>query len=378
MLEELLSTVGLPNLVLIIVGLSLLIVVVLLMSYFRQLITIASFTYPNAKFRAHGNPFVKKEELEPLTESKNINEIYSKIRENNYQIPKEGLEDIGDVEEHLEKETIELLKKAYVASPENAKPLVNVWIKRYDIKMIKRAVKGVARGKEKEEILRKLYPVKALDEEMIDEIASATNLQEVMGVLKDTEFEEVLAGRDWEDDFFGMDVALDRFIFEKMRQAVMKVGTEEKAHVKYFFGRYTDISNLKIVFRGLREDVDKEEIKDSLLPSGRELEEWKLEDMIDSNNAEEAMVELEGTSYEDLRTEGTSMSDFDLEKYLDKRLLDIVSEISSQQILTVGPIIKYLVSKDVELRNLKTLIRGLREELDSDRIKELMIMEENT
>ncbi len=378
MLEELLSTIGLPNLVLIIVGVSLLIVVVLLMSYFRQLITIANFTYPNAKFRAHGNPFITNEELEPLTESKNINEVYSKIRENNYQIPKEGLEDIREVEKHLENETISLLRKAYVASPEDAKPLVNAWIKRYDVKMVKRAIKAVSRGKEKEEILQKLSPVKEIDEEMIDDIASATNLQEVMGALKDTEYEDVLTGKDWEDNFFQLDVALDRYIFEKLRKAVTKVGTEERAHVKYFFGRYTDISNLKIVFRGLREDLDKETIKDSLLPSGRELERWKLEDMIDANNAEEAMVELEGTSYADLRTEGTSMSDFDLEMYLDKKLLSIVSEISSQQILTVGPMIKYLVSKELELRNLKTLIRGLHEDLDSDRIKEMMILEENT
>lgn len=376
MFEELLSTIGLPNLVLIIVGISLLIVVVLLMSYFRVLVSIANFTYPNAKFRAHGNPFIKEENLKPLSESRNINEVYSKIREHNYEIPKEATEDINEVEKNLEMNTIEYIKKAYMATPNEAKPLVNAWLAKYDVKMAKRAIKAVAREKEKEEIDQKVLPVKMIDEDLKDELMSARNVQELLGILKNTELDEVLSGKEWEDNFFELDIALDKYLFEKMRQAVMQVEAEEKSPVKYFFGKYTDILNLKIVFRGIREDIDEEVLKDSLLPPGRELEKWKLENMVDSSNLEEAMVELEGTSYTELRTEGTSMSNFDLEMYLDKKLLSIVSEILSQNILTVGPLIKYLVAKDLELRNLKILIRGLKEGMDPERISKMMIMEE--
>ncbi|MFW5928659.1 MAG: V-type ATPase subunit [Thermoplasmatota archaeon] len=376
MFEELLSTIGLPNLVLIIVGVSLLVVVILLMSYFRVLVSIANFTYPNAKFRAHGNPFIKEENLKPLSESRNINEVYSNIREHNYYIPKEATEDINEVEKNLELDTINYIKKAYMATPNEAKPLVNAWLAKYDIKMTKRAVKAVSRGKEKEEIDQKVLPVKMIDKSLKDEIMSARNMQELLAILKNTELDEVLASKEWENNFFELDVALDKYLYEKMRQAVMQVEAEEKSPVKYFFGRYTDILNLKIVFRGIREDINEETLKDSLLPPGRELEKWKLENMVDSSNLEEAMVELEGTSYSDLRTDSTSMSGFELEIYLDKKLLSTVSEILSQNILTVGPLIKYLVAKDLELRNLKILIRGLQEGMDSEKISSMMIMEE--
>ncbi|MFP4050618.1 MAG: V-type ATPase subunit [Thermoplasmata archaeon] len=376
MFEELLSTIGLPNLVLIIVGVSLLVVVILLMSYFRVLVSIANFTYPNAKFRAHGNPFIKEENLKPLSESRNINEVYSNIREHNYYIPKEATEDINEVEKNLELDTINYIKKAYMATPNEAKPLVNAWLAKYDIKMTKRAVKAVSRGKEKEEIDQKVLPVKMIDKSLKDEIMSARNMQELLAILKNTELDEVLASKEWENNFFELDVALDKYLYEKMRQAVMQVEAEEKSPVKYFFGRYTDILNLKIVFRGIREDINEENLKDSLLPPGRELEKWKLENMVDSSNLEEAMVELEGTSYSDLRTDSTSMSGFELEIYLDKKLLSTVSEILSQNILTVGPLIKYLVAKDLELRNLKILIRGLQEGMDSEKISSMMIMEE--
>ncbi|MFW5898683.1 MAG: V-type ATPase subunit [Candidatus Saliniplasma sp.] len=47
----------------------------------------------------------------------------------------------------------------------------------------------------------------------------------------------------------------------------------------------------------------------------------------------------------------------------------------SQYILNVGPILKYLVGKEYELRNLKALVRGVKEGVDSNRIKRMLILE---
>ena len=54
------------GLALMIISLAVLITIVLLMSYFHILISIASFAYPNARLRAIGNPFVKKQRLTEL------------------------------------------------------------------------------------------------------------------------------------------------------------------------------------------------------------------------------------------------------------------------------------------------------------------------
>ncbi len=378
MFEGIINSLGMANLVLVIVGISLLLVILLLMSYFRTLVSISNFTYPNAKFRAHGNPFVKKDILEPLVESRSINEAISAVRDKGYEIPKESIEDINEIEGNLDKATVESMKMAYRTSPQATKPFVDAWLTRYDVKMVKKAVKAVFKGEKKHEISEKLVPVKMIDQDMIDDIVSSRNMQELLTVLKETEMGKILENREWEGNFFMMDVELDKLAYEELRKAVAKVETEERSAFRYFFGKYSDIQNLKIIIRGIREEVDNDTLKEALLPPGRELEEWKLENMIESKDIEEALVELEGTSYEDLRKEGTQKGFFELEKSLDGTLMQITSEMSSQYILTVGPTVKFLVSKEVESRNLKVLLRGLTEGFSPEMIKDMMIMEGNT
>lgn len=378
MVGELIQTVGLTTFVLLIVGLSLMVVVVLFMSYFKTLVAIANFAYPNAKFRAQGDAFVRKEEIKPLLESKNIKEVYSTVREKGYSLPKEATEDMRGIEKHLERSTLEFIERAGFTSPEATKPLVKAWLVKYDVKMVKKAVRTISSGLEsKEEIKDILTPVKIVDEEMIENISSARSMQELFSILGETEFDEVLSKRELENDFFRLDLILDRFAFQKLREAVLKVESDERSPVNYFIGKYTDIFNLKMIFRALGEDVDADEVKDFLLPSGWELDKWKLEQMVEAKNVEEALVELEGTAHSDLRQKGISKDAFEGEKYLDQKLLSLASELSSRYILRVGPLLKYLVVKEFEVRNLKILIRGLREEVPPEKIEDMMILEGN-
>ncbi|MBS3816228.1 MAG: V-type ATPase subunit [Candidatus Thermoplasmatota archaeon] len=377
MVEEILGSIGISGLVLVIVGVALLIVVVLLMSYFKTLVSIANFSYPNAKFRARGSTFVKKDEIEDLLETKSIKEVYSEIRKNGYEIPQEATEDMGEIEKELEESTLEIIKRARNVSPEATKPLVEAWLYRYDGKMVKRATKAIDRGADQKEIMDLLRPVKIIDQDMIDRIASARNKQELFSILNETEFEEILSEVELDSGSFRLDLALDRFAFQKLKEAVMKVESEERASVKYFIGKYTDIFNLKMIFRVLKEDISKKELGSFLLPSGWELKEWKIEDILEAKNLEEALVELEGTSYSDLRQKGASEDPFEVEKVLDQKLLDLASEMSSKYILSVGPLLKYLVAKELELRNLKVLIRGLKEDVPPEKMKDMMILEGN-
>ncbi len=373
MLESLINTLGLPTFVLIVVGASLLIVVILLMSYFKVLISITNFSFPNAKLRARGNPFIKRDILKSLVESTSLNEVFSKIREENYEIPKEETEELSSIEKKLEENVIESLKKAHMAAPTNFKPFVNTWLMKYDLKMVKRAMKDIFR--EKGELDKKLIPVKTIDEEKVEEMTSARNMQELVSVLKETKFEEPLKGKENVDNFFEIDVELDKFLFQEIRSSANQVEGEERSTVRYFFGKYTDVLNLKTILRGLREDIEEERLKESLLPPGRELEDWKLENMVEASDLDEALIELEGTSYDELREAKSTLSYFELEKKLDEELLKVVSEIHSQEILTVGPMLKFLIAKEMELRNLKVLIRGIKEGLNPKKISDLMIME---
>jgi len=375
-LEELIDSLGLTNFVFLIIGLALLLVIILFMSYYRVVISIANFTYPNAVFRSSGNPYLKEKKISDLVEGGNLNEVYSELEEDGYEISKDAREDIDKVEMELEKKNIELMKKAHRTSPDETKGFTKAWLSRYDVKMAKRAIKAIKEDS-LEELQERLHPVEEINEKIIDDLTSARNLQEALSILRDTELEEVLEKKEWEEKPFELDVTLDKYAFNKLKEGIFKVESEQRAPVRFFFGKYVDFLNIKIILRGIREEIESERLKNCILPKGRELPRWKLEEMAESTNIDEALVQLEGTTYEDIRSKMQSDERFDFESYLDKKLLKMVTELNNQHILTVGPTLKYLVGKELELRNMRALIRGIKEGIDPIRVKELMILEDN-
>ncbi len=376
MLEGVIDSLGITNFVLVIVGGSLLIVVLLVMSYFKVLLSIASFTYPNAKYRAIGNPFLSNSVLSPLVEGNNLNEVYQELEDRGYDLSKEATLDQNELERELESETMSFMRRAYRNCPLSAKEFAGAWLLRFDVRMAKRALKSKMTGDSREDMSEKLIPVRRVDEKVIDSLVNARDLQEVIDILKEAGFEEPLQGEDPTEDMYSLEVSFDRYVYQRIQKSVKNVESEERPPVKYFFGRYVDVKNLKILIRGLREGVDKEQLKKALLPSGRELERWKLESMVESSGLEEALVELEGTSYAEIRRDAATMGPFEIEKYLDKKMIQMASEVMSQNVLSVGPLLRFLVGKEVELRNLNILSRGLREKMPSESIEALLVMED--
>jgi V/A-type H+-transporting ATPase subunit C len=103
--------------------------------------------------------------------------------------------------------------------------------------------------------------------------------------------------------------------------------------------------------------------------------------MCEASDVPELASELEGTKYfpviKDLIGNYEKNRDVSpLEIALDKYLLRLVVEIAIQHTTTAGPTIRYMVSREYETRNLKTILHGLSEGLDYKRIMPLVVIEE--
>ncbi|HDM67099.1 MAG TPA: V-type ATP synthase subunit C, partial [Thermoplasmatales archaeon] len=51
-------------------------------------------------------------------------------------------------------------------------------------------------------------------------------------------------------------------------------------------------------------------------------------------------------------------------------------DISTSNYTTIGPTIRFLVSKEIEIRNLRIIAKGIGEQLPLENIKPLLIVEE--
>ena len=234
---------GLSNNVVIvfgIIGVAVLILIILFMSYYRTIITIANFAYPNAKLKAIGNPFINKEQLLELLESRSVSEVLSKIEAEGYKI-----ED-GNIEYSLDKNLIGQMKTLTSSMPEGVRPLFDAYLTKFDVNHLKKIIRMKNRGVEKEEILKKALPVKNLTSELISDLADAKDVETMVSMLKETYFND--AFKTEEHNGF-LELMLDKYAYEKLRSATLKVDVDVARAASVFVGRYADIMNLKILIR---------------------------------------------------------------------------------------------------------------------------------
>ena len=127
---------------------------------------------------------------------------------------------------------------------------------------------------------------------------------------------------------------------------------------------------------------DEKTSKKLFIGEGQEIASWKYNELAESDSVSQIINSLQGTSYydslknviEDYNKENSVQV---LENALDGNFLKLMKDISTENYVTIGPTIRFIVSKEFEVKNLKIIAKGLSENIPSDTIKKLLIMEAN-
>jgi V/A-type H+-transporting ATPase subunit C len=141
-----------------------------------------------------------------------------------------------------------------------------------------------------------------------------------------------------------------------------------------------DLVNIKNVLRAKQFGYDPESCKKLFIGEGREIASWKYDEISEVDSVSQVISGLEGTSYFDalknsIETYNKDKSVQILETSLDSLFLKLVGDISTQNYVTIGPTIRFLVSKEFEIRNLKIIAKGISESLSPDNIKGFLVTE---
>ena len=299
----------------------------------RPFSTYVKFVYPNAKFEAMGNPYIEDKGLSSIIDSRNLvdfNEFYNT---------------------HLEKIDIYLVKNV----------LKNKLLeKTIDETIISRAV---------------LPNTKEFLQKIID-----AEKEELQSVLKTYGFsDEVvdsISGKD--TDFLPLDSSIDKYVINRFK--TVKVPYKCEQAKQRFVKTMIDIRNIKNALRAKQLGYDEQSCMKLFLGDGREIASWKYKEIAEVDSVSQVISSLEGTSYynelkdaiEDYNKEQSVQV---LENALDRIFLKQIKDISTQNYVTIGPTIRFLVSKEFEIKNLKIIAKGVDEHLPSEMIKGFLIKE---
>jgi len=341
----------------------------------RPFSTYMKFVYPNAKVEAMGNPFIGEQELDSIIDNDDIvafKETINTLRDYNVQ----G-EDIYSIQKSLDNTFIEIIEMMKQDHSKKMSAFFNTYLEKFDIYLLKNELKKIVTGRQKEvNVERALLPKtkKFLEKIKGSEQKELPSLLESYGFTKD-----VIATLTKEDiDLITFDITLDTYILSRLQQ--VRVPYKCEAAKQSYIRSLLDTINIKNILRAKQLAFETDFCKQLFIGEGSEIAQWKFEELADIEQVAQVISALEGTSYFDPLKDAIEAYNKEpsvqvFETALDRHLLQLVKNISLSNYVTLGPTIRFLVSKEFEIKNLKIIVKGIHEHISADIIKKLLIWE---
>ena len=332
------------------------------------------FAYLNAKVEAIGNPYLTEKELNKLIESKNIIELKETINTNkDYDIIGEWSNEIHN---SLDDNFIKTIKQSKNDSSKKMKEFFNIFYEKIDLYYIKLIIKNKFRNVSIDVFdsgKTNLKKTKKLMDEIID-----SEIENIPEILIKYGFKENISNifSPNEADFILLDNLMDQYIINKFKN--LKVPSKCIIGKQDFVNRMTDIKNIKNILRAKNLGYNEKTCDKLFLGDGQEISLWKFKELSQNEDVYQIISNLEGTSYYNILKDSIEIFNQEkstqiFENLLDESYLNNLKEISIQNYVHIGPILRFLISKEYEIMNLKIISKGIEEKINSDIIKKLIV-----
>jgi V/A-type H+-transporting ATPase subunit C len=255
-------------------------------------------------------------------------------------------------------------------SHDEANFLITEYLRYWDIWNIKTIIRGKFSGASEEDILEDIVSGGQLRYRDLTEFIKIQTVEGVIAALSKTPYYPALAG--YKGVLADIENNLDKLYYSGLVTA--GITSKDKLFSK-FLKTEIDLKNLKILFRMKRAGMEREDIQKLLIPGGMELKESDL-GRLASLSFPEFVRAIEEFSYweaiKDISNDLNSLTH--IETRLDKYGIVYATRISHYSPLSILPVLDYIVSKKIEVDNLRMIVRGKETKLSEDTIKAHLVM----
>ncbi len=381
-ITTIITTLGFPSVEAFIAALFLVLAVVaviVVISTIKPVLNMYPYTYPNARVRARTGRLFTEKEFSEIVEAENIEEVKNYLR----GVPDYSKYiDLYPLEKALDTQLAESYDLVARITPDNSKEVFNFLLKKWDIRNIKSIIIAKQAGLNVDETLNLIVPFGSLTDK-IDSLIEAETITEVINGLEGTEYPKILEDAMSMYNETGLllplESALDKYLLENILRSSATPEDDNTSLLHNYVGTMVDVANIKIILRAKVYNLKYDDIEYYMISNGYQIREWKLKELMEAEDVAGVISSLEGTSYAPILseamteyTETGSMESF--EKALDNHVFENAKKISLKNQFGIGPMIGFLNKKEREIKNLKIIARGKREEgFSSSMIKEMLI-----
>ncbi|MHC1630887.1 MAG: ATP synthase A1 subunit C, partial [Methanotrichaceae archaeon] len=348
-----------------------------------RVIEIASYAYSNTRIRVMESRIISEEKLREMIEASSLAEVVAALETTEYSpYLREMMEERSEaIERALNRHTADVYRDIAMMVPQDLKNIFVMLLRKWDIYNIKLILRGVYAERSPDEIRANLIPVGEIEPSQINDIAESRSIEELVTNLDDTLYSslsESLQLFDQNKNLTILEAKLDQILYEDTwKDVISRPLNDNLLALKNYLATNIDIVNLKFLFRAKKDGLPAGNIE-SYLVEGGNLPESLLKGVLDIEAVDNIIAALEGTTYyqpvlnavPEYEATGSILP---IELALDGYLVKVGKDISITQSFGIGPAIGYLSMKDMEIRNVRTLARGIEAGLSQDEIRNLIM-----
>jgi len=261
----------------------------------------------------------------------------------------------------------------------NAEELIAIFLQRWDIQNIKTILRGKKMHVPNEEILGCLVSAGELDDVTLAEAIRQPDVRAVIDLLATWDIRYAVpltaAYPEFQEagDLVILEIALDRFAYRETLGALSGKSYNVQL-VRDVIRTEIDITNLKTIFRFLRDGTDLEEAKSFFIDGGKEFDRKALESLYRRETTEAVFTALKGTPYDILqRVPEKSLRAGKIsaiEKEFDRLLIAKGMHAFFGDPLSIAPVIGYFWAKSNEITNLRIITHMKVADIPEENLRE--------
>lgn len=345
--------------------------------------TEGNYAYAVARVKAKKSKLLKAEDFDKML-NMSTSEISRYISEAGYS--KEMTDLAGTISgiDLLEYSTSANMAKAFrsilMASQGNLKVLVQSYLEKWDIWNLKVILRGKSYGLAAEPIRQDLVIAGKLSADSLDKLISMDSVEDILtGFAKMTGMnaQELLDVYKYSGNTLGpVEDFCDKYHYRRLLKSINPNDRPAQNFQKYVRTEI-DVRNLETILKLKVVGVYGEAVAPYLIPGGRYIDKKTAMQLAGAETIEGASSDIAQLEfYESIKEvfESEDMKVRDIVLQMKKYEMAQAKKLSHQYPLSAVPVIEYMIHKENEVRNIRTVARGVESGLSKEIIKDLLVI----
>ena len=339
-----------------------------------------------SKIGAERGKLLSEAKLKTLTESKNLSELATQLRDTSYQ---EQLVKVSlpltsrKLERAFHENLISTYLKIIKNSPKNASKYLWLYLLRFEVENIKALIKATNAKLSLEQKIGRIYlPAEDYlkNRSVIEETAKAPDIKQIVKALKKTDYTPALnmGLQSYEEDGTTacLDVLLDKTFYEKLHDSYESLPKKEKPHALFYASTENDSFTLLTLLRGKNLNYDANWLRLAVPPNNFYLDMETVEAMVTATDFESALKIAFESHYAGFFAKAQSPEETvaNAEKAFKKAVLQHAKASKIPEIFNIGAPLAFMTQKEAEVHNLTALSSGVEAEIKPEDIQHQLLL----